>query len=135
MAPNTPSSLERLFVIIAVRRHSLLKTLIHRTLRKAGFDLLPYNATRFPDIRFGAALAAHKVNLVFDVGANTGQFGRELRQLGYRGRIVSFEPLSAAWAKLKDASNNDPMWEVSPRCAIGSEDGEIEIHIAGNSAS
>jgi FkbM family methyltransferase len=113
----------------------MVKAFIHRALQRAGFDLIRYNASRFEDIRFGAMLAAHKVNLVFDVGANAGQFGKQLRQTGYQGRIVSFEPTSAAWERLTDASVNDPMWEIAPRCAIGSEDGEIEIHIAGNSYS
>jgi FkbM family methyltransferase len=58
-----------------------------------------------------------------------------LREYGYRGRIVSFEPLSAAREILLKASSGDPLWEVAPRAAIGSEDGEIEIHVAGNLAS
>ncbi len=113
----------------------MLKELIHRALHKAGFDFIRYDARRFKEFRFKSMLAEHNVNLVFDVGANTGEFGKDLRQLGYRGRIVSFEPISAVWARLKDASLNDPMWEIAPRCAIGSEDGEIEIHISGATAS
>ena len=80
-------------------------------------------------------LSTHNVNLVFDVGANIGQFGRSLREAGYRGRIVSFEPLSAAWEQLAAASSKDSLWEVAPRAAIGSEDGEIDLHVAGNSVS
>jgi FkbM family methyltransferase len=72
---------------------------------------------------------------VFDVGANVGQFGRSVRDAGYRGRIVSFEPLSAAWEQLVAASRSDSLWQVAPRAAIGNEDGEIEIHVSGNSMS
>jgi len=80
-------------------------------------------------------LSKREVNLVLDVGANTGQFGHQLRFDGYRGRIVSFEPLFRAHEKLLEASRNDRLWEVAPRAAIGNTDGEIEIHVAGNLVS
>ena len=73
--------------------------------------------------------------MVFDVGANAGHFGQYLRDAGYRGRIVSFEPLSTAWDELLKASRKDPLWEVAPRAAIGSDEGELEIHVARNSVS
>ena len=75
------------------------------------------------------------VDLVFDVGANVGQFGSEIRTMGCAGRIVSFEPLSAAHARLSAAAKRDPAWSVHPRCAIGDHDGTVEINIAGNSVS
>jgi hypothetical protein len=37
-----------------------------------------------------ALMQNRRINLVLDVGANTGQFGQYLRSLGYRGRIVSY---------------------------------------------
>ena len=49
-------------------------------------------------------LAAHNVNLVFDVGANTGQFAKAIRGDGFNGRIVSFEPLIAAHEQLVASS-------------------------------
>jgi FkbM family methyltransferase len=75
------------------------------------------------------------VDLVFDVGANVGQFGSEIRAMGFGGRIVSFEPLSAAHARLRAAARRDPAWSVHARCAIGDHDGTIEVNIAGNSVS
>lgn len=80
-------------------------------------------------------LKAHEVNLVFDIGANAGQFAQSLRELGYRGRIVSFEPQSEAREQLERAASVDPLWEVAPKAAIGAEDGEIELNLAANSIS
>ena len=83
----------------------------------------------------GSMLKAHEVNLVFDIGANAGQFAQSLRELGYRGRIVSFEPQSEAREQLERAASVDPLWEVAPKAAIGPEDGEIELNLAANSIS
>lgn len=81
------------------------------------------------------SLHKFEIDLVLDVGANTGQFTSEVRQSGYAGRIVSFEPLSQAHAVLQKTSEGDPLWDVYPRCALGDHDGEVEINIAGNSQS
>jgi FkbM family methyltransferase len=103
--------------------------------RRFGVEISRYDAAGSEDARFVAMLAAHKINLVLDVGANTGQFGELLRSAGYCGRIVSFEPLSAARKQLVAAARKDSLWEVAERMAIGDEENEIELHIAGNSVS
>lgn len=82
-----------------------------------------------------ATLQKFGVDLVFDVGANKGQFASEIRRCGYTGKIVSFEPLSQACGELRRASAGDAMWEVHPRCALGDHNGEVEINVAGNSES
>ncbi|MFH2069168.1 MAG: FkbM family methyltransferase [Candidatus Omnitrophota bacterium] len=112
-----------------------MKSFIRRLIRFFGFELRRYNPVSSESCRLMRMLSAHKVNLVLDVGANTGQFGRFLRDAGYGGRIVSFEPLCAAWEQLSEAARKDSRWEVAPRAAIGSENGEIEIHVAGNKES
>lgn len=113
----------------------MLKSFVKRTIRRLGFDIRRYNPASSESAQLMRMLSVHRINLVFDVGANTGQFGHFLRDAGYRGHIVSFEPLSVAWEQLLEASRNDPLWDVAPRAAIGNEDGEIEIHVACNSVS
>jgi FkbM family methyltransferase len=81
-------------------------------------------------------LAWHKINLIFDVGANVGQYGSELRgHVGYKGRIVSFEPMSSAHAMLTRIAAKDEGWDVSSRAAIGAELGTATINISSNSVS
>lgn len=79
-------------------------------------------------------LAEGKVDLVLDVGANTGQYARELRATGYRGRIMSFEPLSVAFTQLRRHMVRDPRWD-GVQLAIGEVDGSVTMNIAANSVS
>ncbi|MFF9060724.1 FkbM family methyltransferase [Streptomyces sp. NPDC101213] len=74
-----------------------------------------------------AMLALYDANCVFDVGANSGQYARRLRRLGYTGRIVSFEPTSKAFAELEKAAAQDPDWHVH-RCGLGRTETTAEIH-------
>ncbi|MDP3737769.1 MAG: FkbM family methyltransferase [Hyphomonadaceae bacterium] len=53
------------------------------------------------------------VDCVFDVGANTGQYATMLRrQAGYKGRIVSFEPIPEAAGQVRRKAARDPLWTV-----------------------
>ena len=63
---------------------------------------------------------------MLDVGANEGQFGRWLRNHGYGGRIISFEPLSAAYQMLLAESAGDGLWEAR-QFAIGDAGGSAVI--------
>jgi len=114
---------------------SALKKGIRDTLRRLGYELTRFHPRSSEAARLRAMLDAHGVNLVLDVGANIGQFGALLREVGYRGRIVSFEPLSSERDVLAKIAEKDPDWTLAPQEAIGSDDGEVEMHIASNSAS
>ena len=113
----------------------VVKKLIKRVVHSAGLELNRLSPSSNPSYQLLCALNRFQVDLVLDVGANVGQFSSELRSVGYRGEIVSFEPLSAAHNKLLEVANRDPLWHIHHRCAIGDNDGEIEINIAGNSVS
>jgi FkbM family methyltransferase len=69
------------------------------------------------------------VDCVFDVGANTGQYARMLRQrVGYRGPIVSYEPIPEAAAKLRAAAASDPCWSVE-ELALDAAAGHADFNI------
>ena len=98
-----------------------LVTFARRSLRRFGADLVRHRS-------MNTSLRHHGINVVFDVGANTGQYGTELRSLGYRGRIVSFEPQRAPFAQLAAAARRDGDWEAV-NIGLGSTDGETEINV------
>lgn len=89
---------------------------------------------RHPAVRRQAMLALHRVDLVLDVGAARGGFAEEIREFGYTGRIVSFEPLQAAYRDLDRAAAGDPSW-VTVNAALGSAPDVLRINVASNSDS
>jgi len=113
----------------------MIKKTIKKLSRSLGIDLKRYNVQTSEAAKMQRLFAYHNIDLVFDVGANIGQYAKLLRELGYSGRIVSFEPLSSAYYQLKAVSEKDPLWEIAPQAAIGNQEGEIIINIAGNSYS
>ena len=113
----------------------ILKSFIKQMLHRVGFELRRFSVEQSENARFISMLRTHNVNLIFDVGANAGQFGVLLRKIGFDGKIISFEPLSDARESLLNISRNDPMCQIALQTAIGEENGEIEIQIAGNSQS
>jgi FkbM family methyltransferase len=67
-------------------------------------------------------------DLVFDVGANIGDYALQLRARGYTGRIVSFEPLNETFEQLSKRARSDGEW-TALNLALGQEAGEFEINV------
>jgi len=109
---------------------SKISGMLRGVLRRSGREVVPYDAEHFFFLQRSRLMAARGINLVLDVGANTGQTGLELREQGYRGRIVSFEPLSGPFAELSRAAALDGNWEAV-RTALGAEAGSAEINVSG----
>jgi len=72
-------------------------------------------------------LRKYRINCVLDVGANVGQYATRLRQHGYHGRIVSFEPVPSVAAKLRENAQGDKDWLVFD-CGLGDDEGTMEIN-------
>jgi len=79
-------------------------------------------------------LQHHKIDVIIDIGANIGQYGGEMRALGFKGEIISFEPIKAAFEKLKKNSAKDKNWKIF-NCSIGERDGQTTINVSKNSVS
>lgn len=102
------------------------KRIVYRTVRRRGFNIVRYGRVRF--------MESCGIAYVLDVGANTGQYALGLRDLGYAGRIWSFEPMSNEFRLLSRAAERDPDWEVS-NTAVGSKEGTAVVHVSANSYS
>lgn len=112
-----------------------MKEIIKKCVRTFGVDITRYPARSSDEAKIQRLLNYFGINLVFDVGANVGQYARSIRRAGYDGKIISFEPLSEAHSELERTSKNDPNWIIAPRTAVGNMDGEITINISSNLVS
>ncbi len=100
-----------------------MKELIKKALKRAGFEVI----RRRPHLV--DLLVATGVDVVLDVGANVGQFGEYLRSDGYRGRIISFEPLPEAFEALERKARRDRAW-TALNMGLGSADRTETIHVS-----
>ena len=75
-----------------------------------------------------------EINLIFDVGANEGQFAKKIIENGYKGKIISFEPLNDPYEKLVLKSSKFENWKVE-KLSLGSENKNSEINISNYSLS
>ncbi|PTR09397.1 FkbM family methyltransferase [Nitrosospira sp. Nsp5] len=112
-----------------------LRQELRSLLRKVGYDVSRFDPASHSLARRKKLLETYAIDTVLDVGANIGQFARELRRdLEFSGKIISFEPQSSAFETLKKNAVRDSRWEVN-NFALGDEDGTADINIAGNSYS
>lgn len=83
--------------------------------------------------RLACLLDRQRIDAVLDVGANQGQYGRFLREAGYAGPILSFEPLAEPRRALAEAAAADPCWRLAPPLALGDRAGEAVIEVSAES--
>jgi FkbM family methyltransferase len=106
----------------------------HSIARSVAFGASYYYPERVWKRLFVEQLESRQVDVVFDVGANSGQYATGLRRAAYKGRIISFEPLSGPFSILENKASTDPLWDCQPY-ALGDVDGTISINVAGNAGA
>lgn len=80
--------------------------------------------------KIALTLAKHGITTVLDIGANQGQTHDSLRKGGYKGHIISVEPVPDLQPVLQKNAEKDPLWTVLPPLALGDREGVCEIHVS-----
>jgi FkbM family methyltransferase len=99
-----------------------LRRSLRRAVRKTGFrrQIAP---------TFVQVMHNRGVDVVLDIGANDGDFGREIRDEGYAGRIVSFEPNPQAFGRLSRNIAGDPLWDAY-QLGVGDVAGQLTLSVS-----
>jgi len=111
---------------------TLVKGYVKRALARLGYFLESFPRTNTLDAHLLHLFDVLKINCVFDVGGYRGDYGLQLRALGYQGRIVSFEPVDENFAILAQHCARDRRWRAH-QVALGAEDGFKEINVLSGS--
>lgn len=112
-----------------------MKTTLRRLARTSGYDIVKWHPIPAEVTARKRLLDGFGIDVILDVGANAGQFALSLRDpMGYRGQIVSFEPLPDAFAHLRGLADKDPAWEAH-NIALGDVDGELKLNVSKNRVS
>ncbi len=89
-----------------------------------GYSLIRKRKSPTLESHLELILKSQQINLVIDVGANIGQFGKMLRKIGYTGEIVSFEPVDSTFRVLETTASNDVNWKVF-KLALSDKNGKF----------
>lgn len=103
-----------------------LRSQVKALIRKTGFDIVRKR------VSLRDLLPCYGIDLVFDVGANVGQYAKFLRRSNYRGRVISFEPIPSVFAQLSKNAKSDPLWDTV-NIGIGDYDGTATINVSKKS--
>ena len=98
--------------------------------RRAGFDVVRYPISH-PDFYIKRLLDRLEIDTVIDVGANRGQFAGNLLECGYRGRVMSLEPVEECFSQLFQRTVDYSTWQAY-HLAAGRETTLRSINVASN---
>ncbi len=114
---------------IGARRIYHMRKLIHSLFNYFGYDFVKsqYNNTDHAKHLLNV-FANKKIDCVIDVGANGGQYGEFLREIGYKGYIVSFEPVRSVFNVLEEKCEHDNKWHCY-NLALGDKKEEKAINV------
>ena len=92
-----------------------MKQFVKNIVRRLGYEVLTYSyaSELLPKHHLQKIFDVAGIDCVLDVGANLGQFRDFLRDaVGYRGWILSFEPIAEHVDILRKRAEADPRWKI-----------------------
>jgi FkbM family methyltransferase len=99
-----------------------------RTSRRLGYYATRDQVYAIRQEHLRRMLSRLRINCVLDVGAHQGDFAVGLREDGYEGDIISFEPVAENFHALERRRGSDSRWRVH-RLALGSQRGSADIRV------
>lgn len=108
---------------------ALAKNAVRSAVNRIGFDVVRLrNSHADLGTHLMNVFANNQIDCVLDVGANAGQYGRALRELGFAGQIESFEPVSGVFRRLQAEAAGDALWHCH-QLALGDQDERKTINV------
>jgi FkbM family methyltransferase len=117
-----------------------LKKRLKKALKSVGYDLVKLNGglgKGTMENELMKFINEVDTDLILDIGANRGQFGKAIINYGYKKNLLSFEPLSNMYKILESESEKHPNWHLYERCCVGNEEKTTTINVSnlvGNSS-
>ena len=118
--------------LLSSRLGRAAKAPVRRSLAAVGYELVPARQSEREFVL--GLLRRQRIDTLIDVGANQGQYAEQFRNRGFTGRMISFEPMGEAFARLQRSAADDPLWEAR-LVALGSKAGSADLQVAANSVS
>lgn len=107
----------------------MISQVVKRLANRLGFDIQRMsNKHDLFSTHLQNVIKAKDIDCVLDVGANRGQYGELLRNLGFDGHIISFEPVTRVYEQLSLNSASDDRWTCFP-FALGSQNSRDLINV------
>jgi FkbM family methyltransferase len=104
-----------------------MKALVKQMLRSRGLIVKKLPVDNIEET-LRQLFTAVDINCVIDAGAHFGEYGRWLREIGYTGRIISFEPVRASYERLRESAKGDASW-MTNNLALGRGNASLEINV------
>jgi FkbM family methyltransferase len=101
---------------------------LRQLVNRAGFDVVRHPHWNSVPWALRHLLPQLGIDCVLDVGGHYGEYGRMLREIGYSGYIVSFEPVPESFARLQAHAAKDERWTAHP-WALGVEEGTLPLNV------
>ncbi len=105
-----------------------IKDLVRKGVRALGYDIVTFPPADSLGAHLATLLSRLEINCVLDVGGHVGEYALFLREIGYEGYIISFEPVLANFESMKRRSARDPKWSAW-RLALGNREGRMPMNV------